>query len=399
MKMEALYQAGIFSVAGMAVMSVSMIIPVLPDIERAFHVSPTDASLVVMAYTLPGIVIALICGVLADVWGRKPLLIPGILCFSIGGALCAMSQSFEELLVFRALQGIGGGTTGVMYATLIADRYQGADLTKMMGRVMAVISLGTAVFPLVGGLLGEIDWYVPFLLTAAGLLVVPIFLYLPLRPGAQNFNYKRYLIQTRDSLMGNNVLLLFLVIFLGYSIYYGPLTYFPSMAHERFEVSSSRIGAVLAVGSLSGAVIAMSLGRLSALFSLRNLLLIAGLAYAVSQAVMLFMPALWWYMLPLFIAGVGQGLCVPIVNRSVASSAPADNRAALLAVNGSVFRLSQTCAPVLYGLGWTFFGWRGPYAIGLGVAVIFILLIFFFYGRADRKRQEDLKGEGNVLPH
>lgn len=397
-----LYKTGIFSITSIAVMGISLVVPIIPDIARHFNVSATDVGWVIMAYTIPGILMSLVCGILADVFGRKAVLIPGVLCFSLGGVLCALSETFTQLLLCRAIQGLGGGITGVMYSTLVADRYQGENLTKMMGQVTAAMSLCTAVFPLIGGILGEIAWHLPFWLTSGGGLVAILFFFVPLKGAAPQFNMAIYLRHTRAAASNPHILVFFLLTMLCYSIFYGPMnTYFPLLAHERFHVTSSRIGLIFMLGSIGSALMAASLGWLSTRFSLRMLMLVAALCYGTSQALILNMPTIWWCMLPLAVCGIAQGLAIPILNRSVASSAEADNRAALLALNGSVFRSSQSCAPLLYGMAWTTWGWTGPYYVGVGVALLIGFIVALFFGRVSSHASttQSLQGVEHTLPH
>lgn len=104
-------------------------------------------ALLITCFTLPSAFMTPVAGVLADRFGRKAVLLPGLLLFACGGMGCAFSDSFENLLAWRAIQGLGAAPLGILYGTLVGDFYKEADRPKVMGMVGATISFGTALYP------------------------------------------------------------------------------------------------------------------------------------------------------------------------------------------------------------------------------------------------------------
>lgn len=378
MRNEKAYRFFIFGISLLAVMGVSLVLPILPDIERQFNVNSAQAALVITAYTLPGIFITLLCGAIADMYGRKKVLIPGIFCFTVGGLLCVTAKSFEMLLLFRAVQGIGGGVMASMYAILVADSYEGSVMTKIMGQVTAVTSIGTAVFPFMSGFLGEISWKTPFWVNAFGLVLYFLFFFISFEGKVSNFKLLPYLKQNLNLFKNKRIFFLFILVFLSFMVFYGTIIYFPSLANIRFHATSSSIGILLALGSIGAAIMAFSLAWLSKKYSLMALLLFSGICYLFSQIGMLITPYFLLYIIPLFFAGIGQGLCLPIINRELVAQSP-ENHTLLLAINGSVFRASQTLAPFLFGLAWTNYSWKGPYFLGGATSLLFIVVFSFAF--------------------
>src|SRR3954463_328036 len=76
---------------------------------------------VVTAYLLAQTVVTPIYGKLGDLYGRKVVLQSGIVLFLIGSALCGLSRSMAQLIMFRALQGIGGGGLNVTTQAVVGD--------------------------------------------------------------------------------------------------------------------------------------------------------------------------------------------------------------------------------------------------------------------------------------
>ena len=134
----------VLCVALMGVMGVSITLPILPKLGAVFHQDAAGVALLITCFTLPSAFMTPVAGVLADRFGRKAVLLPGLLLFACGGMGCAFSDSFENLLAWRAIQGLGAAPLGILYGTLVGDFYKEADRPKVMGMVGATISFGTA---------------------------------------------------------------------------------------------------------------------------------------------------------------------------------------------------------------------------------------------------------------
>ena len=89
-------------------------------------------------------------------------------------------------------QGIGGGIIGVLYSSLPADIYGDLELPTIMGQTSAVASVGIAIFPAVGGFLGEIAWHMPFSISILALYVVRIALRLSLVGHNKSVQWRLY---------------------------------------------------------------------------------------------------------------------------------------------------------------------------------------------------------------
>ncbi len=372
-----LYSFFVFCLCSSGVMGLSFIMPILPDIEKAFAISPTRATMLISVYTLPGIIVSLFCGILSQVIGRKYLVFIGIICFTFGGLLCIEAKSFNELLFYRALQGIGGGVSAAMYATLIADKYKGMSLTKMMGRASFVIGINTALLPLLGGYLGELSWNKPFYISSFGFILLLLFPFIDFNKKDKDFKLKNYISASISSLKNSLIQLLFLLIFLGFMVYYGLISYFPTIASANYSISSSKIGIFLFIAAIGGSISSFFLAWLAKKSSLASLLFVTGLLYLVSQILMLIKTDIYFYAFPLVLAGFAQGLCVPIINKEVTSISP-ENHATLLPLLAAVFRAGQTLTPIIYALSWAAFSFEGVYYAGATISLLFCIIAFIY---------------------
>jgi EmrB/QacA subfamily drug resistance transporter len=116
-------------------------------------------SWVVTAYLLAQTAVTPLYGKLGDMYGRKIVLQFGLVVFLIGSALCGLSRSLDELIAFRALQGLGGGGLMVSAQAAIGDVVPPRERGRYTGLFGAVFGLASIAGPLLGGFLtSEFSW-------------------------------------------------------------------------------------------------------------------------------------------------------------------------------------------------------------------------------------------------
>ncbi len=106
---------------------------------------------VTTAYMLTSTTVVPIAGKLADLFGRRIVYVIGITVFMIGSALCGTSTNMTELIVFRALQGIGGGIMMPMSMTIVGDIFPPEERGKWQGLMGGIFGLSSVVGPTIGG--------------------------------------------------------------------------------------------------------------------------------------------------------------------------------------------------------------------------------------------------------
>jgi EmrB/QacA subfamily drug resistance transporter len=116
-------------------------------------------SWVVTAYLLAQTAVTPLYGKLGDMYGRKVVLQFGLVVFLVGSALCGLSQSLDELIAFRALQGLGGGGLMVSAQAAIGDVVPPRERGRYTGLFGAVFGLASIAGPLLGGFLtSDFSW-------------------------------------------------------------------------------------------------------------------------------------------------------------------------------------------------------------------------------------------------
>ena len=112
----------VFGITLMAVLGVSSISPAFPTIEKEFRVPAQDIGLLITIFTVPGVLLTPVLGVLGDRVGRRKVLVPSLMLFGVAGAACSLVRDFNSLLVLRFFQGVGAASLGSLNVTIIGEQ-------------------------------------------------------------------------------------------------------------------------------------------------------------------------------------------------------------------------------------------------------------------------------------
>ncbi len=144
-----------------------------PSITAAFGLVVEDIRFVIIAYVLTHSSLMLVCGKLGDLLGYRRIFVTGLCVSAVAFAACSLATSLEWLLAGRVLQGVGIALTLSCGPALATSLYDEAERTRVLSAYAAIAAVGSALGPLVGGILVEqfgwsvVFWArVPFMLVA-----------------------------------------------------------------------------------------------------------------------------------------------------------------------------------------------------------------------------------------
>ena len=137
----------------------SMLIPVLPAMERQLGISPFESSMIITVYSIVAIILIPVAGFLSDHIGRKNVIIPSLIITGIGGLISAwagwkMENPYWIILIGRALQGVGAAGAFPIVLPLVGDMFKSDDdVSSSLGLIETSNTLGKVLSPILGAFL------------------------------------------------------------------------------------------------------------------------------------------------------------------------------------------------------------------------------------------------------
>ncbi len=149
----------------------SLLLPALPEMHQDLGISSQMTQWLVSAYLLGFGPSQLFYGPLSDIYGRRPVLLSGLMVAVFGILLCLFAHNSASLIILgRVLQGIGAGCASVIARVSLRDRYEGSHLRQAMAYFGIVMAFVPTITPLAGGFLTTHFGWVSIFFTMAGYL-------------------------------------------------------------------------------------------------------------------------------------------------------------------------------------------------------------------------------------
>ncbi|MBJ9974191.1 MFS transporter [Pseudomonas sp. S75] len=336
----------------MTIMGSVMVAPVIPQIIAHFSGNEGAALLVQLAITGPALAISVfspLAGMLADVVGRKRLLVLATFFYAFLGAAPTLIQHLPWLVATRVLFGVAEAVVMTCVMTLIGEYWQGSQRLGVINlQVITIGLIGTALY-LLGGWVGEDEWRNPFLLYLVPILLIPLmkrFLFEPERP----YTGKHPSSQVQHALKWKPLLS-------GYSaIFFGMILAFVVPIQSPFLLMSLGIHSTLDFAALSAWSLFISLaGSLIWPYMLRHL----GVAVTHGVTFILFSGAIWLMcradsyqamLVAVTLHGVACGIFPPNAMAPVMASLTDQTRAKGMGCFTSLLYFGQFLSPVLVAI-------------------------------------------------
>lgn len=169
-----------------AFLGIGLVIPVTPTIMNELHLSGTAVGYMVACFAITQLIVSPIAGRWVDRFGRKIMIVIGLLFFSVSEFLFGIGKTVEMLFISRMLGGISAAFIMPGVTAFIADITTIKTRPKALGYMSAAISTGFIIGPGIGGFLAEVHSRLPFFFAAAFALLAAILSILTLREPERN---------------------------------------------------------------------------------------------------------------------------------------------------------------------------------------------------------------------
>lgn len=393
----------ISSIPLILVLGNSMIIPILPTMEKQLQITGFQSSLVISAFSISAAIMIPILGYLSDRFTRKAVVIPALILFGSGGLLAGFasawfSGAFLWILIGRIMQGIGAAGTTSMAMALAGDLFIDAEQSKVLGLVEASNGFGKVISPILGSLLALILWYLPFFafpgFCLISILLIAFFVKEKKKEKSPSTikEYGKGLLSVfkRD---GRWLVVAYLTGATCLFTLFGILFYISDYLEKVHKIDGLWKGLILAIPLLfmtsTSYITGSKIGKKVLL--MKRLMILGLLFMTASFASLAFFERLVPFFAILVISSIGTGLALPCINSFITGSVSQEKRGFVTSIYGSVRFLGVAIGPPIYS---TLMGWSrtGMFFLtaGLTLFVAFLCMIFIRVG----KKKEDKEGKG-----
>jgi MFS transporter, DHA1 family, multidrug resistance protein len=313
--------------------SIDTYLPAFTGIAQAIGASPVEMQQTLSAYLFGFAVMNLFHGALSDSFGRRPVVLVGLVVFTLASIGCALSQHIGALVFFRAVQGMSAGAGIVVSRAVIRDMFPPADAQRVMSQVTIYFGVAPAVAPMIGGFLFvHAGWHAVFwLLTGVGIVLfalnwklLPETLHDSHRQPFNTANLlrgywslgsnPRFLMLALASGIPFNGMFLYVLsapVFLGDILHLAPAQFF------WFFVLT--IAGIMTGAFLSGRMA----GRVKPTRQIRYGFVVMASVGALNLVLnLLFSPSAWWALVPIALYAFGWATMVPVVTLMVLDLVP-----------------------------------------------------------------------------
>jgi len=376
----------LFVIAFVDMVGLAMVLPLLPFYASSLGVSAAGVGILVSSFSIAQLASAPFWGRLSDRHGRRRALLFGLLITSVAYVLFALADSLALLLVSRVMQGLGGGTIGVVQAYVV-DSSSSRERTKALGWLSAVSSLGAVVGPAFGSAMITLGGRAAPGFAAAGLAaLVTAFGWWQLENAdvAPSVENTRGLNATTEFGAVKHVLTrwrspaprLILTYAIAIGAFYGTVPIMPLLLQSRLGVTEQTIGyTIMYLGGVGVLVRSMLLGRMIARFG-EDRLSRTGLVLLSAGLVLLGVTHNYTtLLLSLTLMPLGTAFLFPAVTARLSRTVAHDRRGLYMGVQHTYGGASRVAFPILTGLAMDHVGSGVPFIAAAAMVLAVLRLL------------------------
>lgn len=370
----------------------SMLIPILPLMEREIQITPFQSSLLITVYSVVAIVLIPISGYISDKIGRKKVMVPSLVMVGIGGIVAAagawlLESPYSVIMIGRFLQGAGAAGAFPVVLPTVGDMFQDEEeASHSLGVIETSNTFGKVLSPVLGALLAMIVWYMPFvaipILSFLSAVLVMLLVKVPKgeKGEKEQKSFSEFFRSVKTTFHHNGRWLLS-VFFIGgilMFILFGFLFHFSSLLEEMYNIDGYMKGLLLAIPLLFLCAASYAGGKAAGKVKKRMKWIICcgNVVAAISLFFIKQELPLFAFISLLSIAGVGIGVALPCLDSLLTKGIEKEERGSITSFYTSMRYVGVAAGPPIVAVlmrnqpGWIYY-------IFSVFSVLAVLLTFF----------------------
>lgn len=340
----------------------SMLIPVLPVMEKKLHISTVQSSYIITVYSIVAIICIPLAGYLSDRYGRKKVIVPALIITGIGGLIAGlaawkMENAFYVILLGRVLQGIGASGAMPVVLPLVGDMFhRDEEASTTLGIIETSNTVGKVLSPILGSALTALIWFLPFfsipVFSAISVLLIA-FLIKPNKKEEEEekVSFRSYRNEIKAVFQEHKrwLIAIFIIGAILMFILFGFLFYLSTILEEKFHFKGVVKGLLLAIPLLALSIASFVTGKkIKDKLRLMKWITFVGIVLAGSSvAVISFMEHFIYLLIIFLVCGVGIGMALPCMDSLITESIDKSIRGAITSIYSSMRFIGVAAGPLV----------------------------------------------------
>lgn len=326
----------------------SMLIPVLPVMEKELDISKLQSSYIISVYSVVAIFLIPIAGFLSDRFGRKNVIIPSLIIAGIGALIAGwaswkVDDPFLYIIIGRILQGVGASGTAPIVLPLVGDMFKkDEDISSTLGIIETSNTFGKVLSPILGALLAGIIWFLPFFsIPLFCIISVLLIIFLVKKPedDEKGPTFKEFKENTKAVFKEHKrwLIAIFVIGAILMFILFGILFYLSSILEEVYDFRGIKKGLFLAIPLAALCLASFITGKkIKDNLVLMKWITFVGIVVAGGAVVAVRFSEQFVYLIIVFlVCGVGIGAVLPCMDALITESVEKNVRGTITSIYSS----------------------------------------------------------------